>query len=583
MESMIGEARDVERQDERWRALVVDDDPALLAFLEAALGALRFDIVSAGTLAQAQVCLAATAFDLVLADKNLPDGSGLDLARTVKERRADTAVIIVSGHASVASAVEAIQHGAVDYLIKPVELDDLRVRVGRVMEALGLRRTNERLVEQLRSQNQLLASLAMRDPITTLYNHTHLHDALHREIARCRRHHQSFSLVLFGIDEFKKVNEARGHSVGDEVLRRVADLLVATGRQSDVAFRADELAARFGGDVFALLLPQTSKSGAAVRAESLRARVDAGPLEPGLPRLTLSAGVAVFPDDGDGRDPLVSAASTALQAAQAAGRNRVLSYTAGLAVEGAGAEIARREVAKLGALDEVIANRSFTHVYQPIVDVASWTVFAHEALCRPTAAFNGPYELFATAQSAGRVVALGRATRQGAIGALTALAEPCSLFLNLHPHELDDPEPIERDPTLAPVARRIVLELTEGSSLGDLDRARDRIRSLQAVGYRVALDDLGAGYSSLSYLARLEPNFVKLDMGLVRGIQSDSRSARLIKHLLEFCRGEGMGVVAEGVETADELAVVMSLGVTYVQGYFIARPAPPFPAICPRP
>jgi len=124
---------------------------------------------------------------------------------------------------------------------------------------------------------------------------------------------------------------------------------------------------------------------------------------------------------------------------------------------------------------------------------------------------------------------------------------------------------------------RIVLELTEAAEVSNFARARERVAALRAAGFRIAVDDLGSGYSSLNSLALLEPDFVKLDMAMIRGIEEGGRAARLIKHILEYCRGEGMRAVCEGIETQEELRVVAALGVSLVQGFLLARPGPPFP------
>ena len=122
-----------------------------------------------------------------------------------------------------------------------------------------------------------------------------------------------------------------------------------------------------------------------------------------------------------------------------------------------------------------------------------------------------------------------------------------------------------------------MLELTEAAAITDFEHARSRVAALHSAGFRIAVDDLGSGYSSLNSLALLEPDFVKLDMAMVRGIEGGQRAARLIKHILEYCRGEGMRVVCEGIETTQELRVVRDIGVELAQGFLFARPGPAFP------
>ena len=131
---------------------------------------------------------------------------------------------------------------------------------------------------------------------------------------------------------------------------------------------------------------------------------------------------------------------------------------------------------------------------------------------------------------------------------------------------------------LLPWAHRIVFEITEAAEITDYARSRAVLANLQAQGFRIALDDVGSGYSGLNSLALLGPDFVKIDMAMVRGISSNPRSARLIRHIFEFARDEGMPVIAEGIETAEEHAAVLDLGVPYLQGYYYGRPQPPFAA-----
>jgi len=229
------------------------------------------------------------------------------------------------------------------------------------------------------------------------------------------------------------------------------------------------------------------------------------------------------------------------------------------------------------ALGRALSQGSFSFVYQPIVHVRDDSLFAYEALCRPTdGSFRHVGELLETAVRTGRIRELGRVLRRLVVEPLGQLPSECALFVNLHPQDLGEDHPLEAESHLVPWASRIVLEVTETEAIRDYERARARIRSLREAGFRVALDDLGSGYSSLNLLAELEPDFVKLDMQLVRGVEKGGRTARLVQHLIEFCRGEGFMTVAEGIETESELRAVSELGVDLVQGYLLARPSPPF-------
>lgn len=568
------------------RVLVVDDEDSLLLVITEALTAGGHVVESAATLAEARAKLTES-FDIVLTDKNLPDGSGLDLARELVERKADCEVILMTGYASLASAVEGIQLRIAEYLTKPFELSELLARVQRVGDTLVVKRANRELLRELQEKNDVLENLVVRDNLTGLYSHAFLQDFVEREILRGRRNGFEFGLMLIDIDRLKEINDRQGHQVGDRLIRSVASILTGKSRGSDLAFRLrdEDLAARYGGDVLALALPDTPKGGLAAKAERIRRQVEEHDFaSEGLPRITVSIGVAAFPTDADSRPALLSAAGAALLAAKRSGRNKMIVFSPALGAAGEEhARIAETEIARLLSLDRCIAERAFRFAYQPIVHAATGGIAAYEALCRPTDdAFPSPLDLIAAAEGAGRVVDLGRILREIAVGPLSDLAEPTMLFLNVHPLELNEKLLGDDETAVLPFAKRIVLEITESVAIKRLDLVRETLPRLKARGFRIALDDLGAGYASMNSLALLEPDFVKLDMEMLRGIHAGSRSARLIKHILEFTREEGMQVVAEGIETTEERDVVRGLGCHLLQGYLFSRPAPPFCDVDPE-
>ena len=560
------------------RALVVDDEPVIRQLLEVVLGDFGFAVSTVPDLRSARERTALENFDLLMIDKNLPDGSGLELCQSLREAKTDCKFVVMSGYANLTSAVEAFQLSVADYFVKPLDLNDLQARLSRVIELLTLSRQNRKLINELTSKNSELESMAVRDPLTRLFNHGHLHEVLLQEIARSQRYGHAFALALLDIDGFRRLNEKHGHAVGDRILREVSTLMRESTRRSDVNFRVAEqlLAARYGGDVFAVILPETDRASAAIKLESLREAVREKNFELGeSSTLTTSVGYACFPDDAADREGLLDAASRALHACKRAGGDQLVGYTAELGEqENAGAAQA---AAHARALSRSLAAASFRFVYQPIVRVADDALFAYEALCRPTdEGFKHVGELLETAVRTGRIRELGRSLRRIVCEPMPQLPEEVSLFVNLHPQDLSDDQLLEAETNLARWAQRVVLEVTETEAIRDYDRARSRILALRAHGFRVALDDLGSGYSSLNLLAQLEPDFVKLDIELVRGVRMAGRTARLVKHLVEFCREEGFTTVAEGIETEEEFQAVADLGVDLVQGYLLARPAPAF-------
>jgi EAL domain-containing protein (putative c-di-GMP-specific phosphodiesterase class I) len=217
----------------------------------------------------------------------------------------------------------------------------------------------------------------------------------------------------------------------------------------------------------------------------------------------------------------------------------------------------------------------FVH-YQPIVSLSERRVVAFEALVRsaePT--LPHPGALFDAAERLGRVPQLGARIRD--LAPLPMIDRREQLFVNLHPTELTDELLYDADGALARIADRVVLEITERASLATVEGLRGRIERLRALGFRLAVDDLGAGYAGLAAFCTLEPDVAKLDMSLVRDIHRIPTKQRVVRSMIDTCRDLGIALVAEGVETAEELAALEELGCDLVQGFLFARPGSPLP------
>ena len=226
--------------------------------------------------------------------------------------------------------------------------------------------------------------------------------------------------------------------------------------------------------------------------------------------------------------------------------------------------------------ESALATLSVAH--QPIVSMNDRTLYAYEALLRSAEpALPSPAAVLEAAQRLGRLDDLGRTIRSAAASTLSAAPKGALLFVNVHPTDLRDGDLYDRGAPLGKVASRVVLEITERASLEGLDAVAARVRELRDMGYRVALDDLGSGYAGLSSLARLEPEVVKLDMSLVRGLHAHPTRRRLVESIAGVCGQLGMKVVSEGVETAEERDALQELGCDLAQGYYFAHPAAGYP------
>lgn len=211
--------------------------------------------------------------------------------------------------------------------------------------------------------------------------------------------------------------------------------------------------------------------------------------------------------------------------------------------------------------------------FQPIVHLPELSVPAYEALVRTAEpSVPSPHDLFQLAESLGETQRLGHVIRQRCADAIPSAPPDSMLFINLHADDLNDPSLLDTAGPLAHYARRIVFEITERAQLADLERASEPVRRLRSLGYRIAIDDIGGGYASLNSFALLEPDVAKIDMGLVRDIDSSRAKQSVIQALVRFCDGAGIDVVAEGVETQAEFETLARLGCTLLQGFLFAVP-----------
>lgn len=222
---------------------------------------------------------------------------------------------------------------------------------------------------------------------------------------------------------------------------------------------------------------------------------------------------------------------------------------------------------------------SLSMVYQPIVSIADRKVVGYEALMRssePSLPFPGA--VLRAAERLDRCEAVGRRVRQRVAETMASSPE-VEVFVNLHVQDLRDETLFSTDAPLTPHARRVVLEITERGALDEVDDLKNRVARLRSLGFRVAIDDLGAGFAGLTSLAQVEPDIVKVDMSLVRDIHTSSVKQKLVGSIVSVCRDLGIATIVEGVETDDECGALVNLGCTLLQGYRFARPGKPFPSV----
>jgi diguanylate cyclase (GGDEF)-like protein len=447
-----------------------------------------------------------------------------------------------------------------------------------VVVSLGVRRILAQ-VEQLDEERHGLREAydrarldSLRDGLTGLGNHRAFQEELDEQVAVARSRGRAFSLLFIDVDDLKKVNDARGHAAGDDLLRATARIISSNLRRWDRGFR-------IGGDEFAVVLIDCRADEAVAIARRLLATaLEGGSIAADSPPFSLTIGVSAFPELAQDRQQLLREADAALYWGKRHGRTDVQLFDP--ARHGMADDL-RPHHELAAAVSRVAAGRLLRPVYQPIYCLRTGTVLGYEGLVRPLpdAGFANPGALFVAAESTGRTVELDLASLETVLAGAHALDEREYLSVNLSPRtlEADQFSPFE----LLALARRhgvdstrLVVELTEREAVEDMGRLRIALAVLRRHGVRIAADDVGAGNAGLRLLNEVEFSVMKVDLSLVRAGARNDPSDAILRALRELARRRHQSMVAEGVETPEQLEVVMSLGFDAAQGYLLHRPAP---------
>ncbi len=419
---------------------------------------------------------------------------------------------------------------------------------------------------------QKVYELARYDGLTGLPNRNMFLGELDRAIARSRRHEIPFAICFIDLDRFKTINDTLGHGAGDELLR-------AMGKRLAGAVRENDLVARLGGDEFVVLLEGSTQ---ADDIEGVARKLLAALCEPLSVQdhnflVTGSIGIAVFPVDGGDAATLLKHADAAMYRAKEMGKNNIQFYTAELA------DLAARQFELESALRLAVVRNELVLHFQPKIDVASERMVGVEALVRwmhPTRGLLPPMEFIPLAEERGIIVPLGRWVMQAACRQIrdwrAAGLEVPTVAFNVSARQfINDTLVEDLKQAMAQygvAAQDLEIELTESVLMADPERANLVLGQLQALGIRIAIDDFGTGYSSLSYLKRFPAQTVKIDRSFIHGLASDVDDQAITRAVIAMAHSLGLAVVAEGVETQDQLSMLGALGCDEVQGYLLGRP-----------
>ncbi|OUS12693.1 hypothetical protein A9Q89_04625 [Gammaproteobacteria bacterium 53_120_T64] len=424
-----------------------------------------------------------------------------------------------------------------------------------------------------------LESLANKDPLTGLYNRRRFIEELDNEISRSQRLGKEFALLWLDLDQFKEINDAMGHPVGDKLLAELATNLQTLTRDSDVV-------ARMGGDEFAILLSDNnlaeSEFSVSRIIEGLRSSThifDGAPI-----KMLSSIGVSMFPRDAENSHELLACADRALYQAKNSGRNQFSFYSGSdhqhLKVD---ARRGLRQKIQI-ALDQDL----FSLYSQAIVDLNTSAIVHHELLLRmhdEDGSMILPGLFITAAERNGQMHDIDRwvISQSAQLYAESGLQEQHQgIAINLSSHALSDDSFagfIKHEFSLAGIEPgNVLIEITENNAITDFNKATRFIAELKEDGYKIALDDFGVGFASLRHLQNLDVDYIKIDGSFVRNILDNSKDQGIVKAIVSISKEQRIRCIAEWVEGAEEFNFLREIGVDYGQGYHIQKPLPFVPA-----
>lgn len=581
--------------------LLIEDNPGdarLIKIMLAEAKGMKFFLTWVDNLSAGVQILATNTIDVVLLDLGLPESSGLDTLRRLQAQapRVPT-LVVLSGLSDENVAFQAVQSGAQDYLVKGRVDSALLVRSIRYAlersqaeEALRQaqaeleRRVVERTAELANAVAALQLEIAERkqaeerirymahyDALTGLPNRVLLQDRLKQAIAHAHRNHTQVATLFIDLDYFKHINDSLGHQIGDQLLQAVAVRLQACLREGDSV-------ARLGGDEFVLCLSMLESSKeAALVAEKVQDTLNRSFLVNAHElHVSASIGISLYPDDGTDIATLMRAADTAMYHAKETGRRTYQFHTPALN------KAVQQRLAIENRLRQAFARNELALYYQPQVDLTSGNVFSAEALLRWKQPGKAPIScggFIAIAEETGLILSIGEWALQQACRQLRKWQDAghssMRVAVNLSPrqfYQADFGNTVKGILAATGVpAECLDLEITEGILLQRNEDNVTTLNQLSSMGIQLSVDDFGTGYSSLAYLQRFPVDALKIDQSFIRNINRDPNATALVAAIISMAHSLNLKVLAEGVETSEQIEFLLSHGCLLAQGFYYSQ------------
>jgi diguanylate cyclase (GGDEF)-like protein/PAS domain S-box-containing protein len=412
------------------------------------------------------------------------------------------------------------------------------------------------------------------DPLTQLPNRRMFYDRLAQDMKKAHRAGLQLALLFLDLDRFKEVNDTLGHEVGDSLLVQAAQRISACVRESDTV-------ARLGGDEFTIILADLDELSCVERITECILHTLNQPFELGndLAYVSASIGITLYPDDATALETMLTNADQAMYVAKNAGRNRFSYFTNAMQ------EASLHRLHLLNDLRGAISGQQLQLYYQPIVTLATGDIHKAEALIRwfhPKRGLINPAEFIPLAEESGLIHEIGNwvftQAAQQALQWLNCYSAPIQISINKSPVQFQDhPNHFHWQEHLQAVGlsgKHIAIEITEGLLLKNSPEVAAQLLAFRDAGIQISIDDFGTGYSALSYLKKLDIDYMKIDQSFICNLVTDASDRALTEAIVVMAHKLGLKVIAEGVETVEQRDLLRQIGCDYAQGYLYSRPIP---------